>query len=457
MTRHLSSILVATVATAALAGCANRKLERIAATTTDGRVVSIDSVTSSYQSSGITVIQRHNAANPIVAVDVYLLGGLREVSAATQGIEALALSASQYGTAKYPGAAARAALGQTGSRIVVSPEEDWTIYGFRGIREEFDSTWNVFADRLTHPTLAERDVRTTRNRMIGSVRQRFNSPDGAITAIADSFAFNGHPYALNPYGTERSLASLDSAAVARFVAERMVRSRMLIVVVGNVDRPTVERAIGRTFAELPLGSYQWTLPERAKLPGSRALLVQRPMATGYLLGMYQGPPASAGDYQSFRVAVAFLGSLVTQAVREEQGLSYAAYAPFVDRGIGAGGLYVSTSKPVQALDEMHRQVQRMREFPDDYPMYAFTSQFVFDYLAKNSTSADQAAALARAQLYRGDYRIAMREMDDMRRVSASSISTAARRYFTNMQFVYLGDTTRAGPELRKAMQRVGGQ
>ena len=436
------------------AACVNRKAERIAATTSDGRIVSIDSVTDMYDASGVRVIQRRNAANPVVAVDVYLLGGLREVTPATQGIEYALLSASQYGTEHYPGGAARAALRRTGSRVVVEPEEDWTNYGFRGVRSEFDSTWNVFADRLMHPALAQRDVETTRNRLIGTVRQRYNSPDGAITAIADSFAFAGHPYALRPSGTEASLASLDSAALARFAATQMVRSRMLVVMVGDVDRPAVEKAIARTFAQLPAGAYHWALPAREKVD-SRIALVEREMPMNYALGLYEGPPASAQDYASFRVAVAMLGSMVTHAVREERGLSYAAYAPFYDRGVSAGGLYASTNQPVAALEQMREQVQRMRSFPPDYPVSSFTKQFVLEYLAQNSTSAEQAGSLARAQLYRGDYHLAMKEMDDLRHVSSTSIGAAARRYFTNMRFVYLGDTLRAGHDLREALTRVG--
>jgi zinc protease len=438
----------------AAAACVNRKAERIAATTADGRIVSIDSVTEMYDAGGVRVIHRRNAANPVVAVDVYLLGGLREATAATQGLEYLLLNASQYGTQHYPGSMARAALRRTGSRIVIEPEEDWTKYGFRGVQDEFDSTWNIFADRLMHPALAEHDVETTRNRLIASVRQRYNSPDGAITAIADSFAFAGHPYALSPSGTEASLASLDSAALAGFAAARTVRSRMLVVVVGDVDRPAVERAIARTFAQLPAGDYRWVLPERLKVD-SRVALVEREMPMNYMLGVYEGPPASANDYASFRVAVAMLGSMVTHAVREERGLSYAAYAPFYDRGVSAGGLYASTNQPIAALEQMREQVQRMRAFPADYPVSSFTKQFVLEYLGQNSTSAEQAGSLARAQLYRGDYRLAMKEMDDLRHVSSSAIGAASRRYFTNMRFVYLGDTTLAGRDLREALLKVG--
>jgi hypothetical protein len=49
----------------------------------------------------------------------------------------------------------------------------------------------------------------------------------------------------------------------------------------------------------------------------------------------------------------------------------------------------------------------------------------------------------------------MKEMDDLRHVSSSAIGAASRRYFTNMRFVYLGDTTLAGRDLREALLKVG--
>ncbi|HVD06690.1 MAG TPA: insulinase family protein, partial [Gemmatimonadaceae bacterium] len=150
------AILVAGTATA----CATAHPEQqLSVTADDGRLVPLDSVTTSYMVNGVKVIQRPNAANDVVAVNLYLLGGVRQLTPPTQGIEKVLLVASEYGSAKYPGGALRRAWSLTGSEIMISPEPDWTVYGFEGVRQEFDSSFAVFADRLMHPTLAPKSVK----------------------------------------------------------------------------------------------------------------------------------------------------------------------------------------------------------------------------------------------------------------------------------------------------------
>jgi zinc protease len=261
-------------------------------------------------------------------------------------------------------------------------------------------------------------------------------------------AYPGHPYALRPEGTEASLAGLDSAALVRFRAEHFVTSRMLVVVVGGIDRATVEAAVARTLAHLPPGDYQWTLPPAPPRQdaGRNVTFVSRPAATNYVLGLFHGPPASAPDAPAFRLATALLSARLHQAVREQRGLSYAAFAPYIDRGVAAGGVYMSTTAPAAALDVARAQLDTLRrQSLAGAPMHFFTQQFVTEYIGNNLTSADQADFLARAQLYRGDYHAASREMEALRHVTGSDVSQAARRYLTRARFVYIGDSTRVRP------------
>lgn len=425
------------------AGCASARPEqRMAVTTAEGRLVPLDSVTTSYTVGGVRVIQRPNYANDAVAVNLYLLGGTRQLTPATQGVESLLLHVAEYGSASYPRGVSRTAWGLTGSRLVIDPESDWTLYGFRGIRQEFDSSWNILADRLMHPTLQPADVELVRSRLIARIRQRKDDPDGYVSLLADSVAFWGHPYGLQPDGTEAALAALDSAALARYAAEQMVTSRMLLVVVGEVPRQTIEAAIQRTLAKLPAGSYTWTLPALKTRTASDVAFVPRSLATNYVLGFFQGPPTSADDYPAFRVAVAFLSSMINHSVREERGLSYSAMAPYLERGITTGAIYVTTTQPARVMPIIRAQIDTLRNIPSGISLHYFTDQFIMDYFAENMTNAAQADFLARAQLYRGDYHRATQSMEDLRGVGVYQMRTAASRYFRNIHFVYIGDTTR---------------
>jgi zinc protease len=435
---------LAVAASLTVAGCATARPEKnLTATTEDGNLVPLDSVTFSYDVGGVHVIQRPSFGNDVVSVHLYLLGGTRQLTPATQGIEKLLLRTSEYGTAKYPGDATRAAWARTGSQILVSADDDWTLFGFRGIHSEFDSSWNVFAERVMHPTLASKDVQLVRSQLIGGIRQRINDPDSYAMMLADSVAFSGHPYGLQTSGTEASLASLDSAALAHYQATQMVTSRMLLVAVGNLSRSQLEAAVGRTLAKLPTGNYVWALPEPLPASPSSVTMIQRPIATDYILGLYQGPPASDKDYAALRVATALLSSQMHSEIREEHALSYAAGAPYIERGIGTGAVYVSTSAPATVLPMIRKAMKEMKQL--DWGMLSmryFTDQFVMDFLAENMTSTAQADFLARAQLYRGDFHLAGKSMEELRHLSSTQLRSVSRKYFQNIHFVYLGDTTR---------------
>lgn len=422
--------------------CASAPPERaMSVITAEGRLAPLDSVTISYDVAGIRVIQRPNYANDAVAVNIYLLGGTRQLTAATQGVESLLLHDGEYGTQKYPGSDWRAAWGLTGSRLVIDPEADWTVYGFRGIRQEFDASWDAFADRLMHPTLSSSSLKISRARLVADSRLESDEPDVYIEKLADSVAFAGQPYGLNPDGTEATLAALDSATVAKY-EEQIVKSRLLLVVVGNVTRAQVEAAVSRTLAALPAGSYAWTLPTGSNASNSTINLRSRILPTNYVVGIFRGPDAASSSSPAFRVAVALLSTGMTNAIREERGLSYAANAIWIERGATAGAIYVSTAAPTTVLPLISKQMDDIRHMPGPVNLHNFTDQFIVEYFADNMTNAGQADFLARAQLYQGDYRKASQAMEDLRHVSSDDVRDVATRYFNHIHFVYLGDTTR---------------
>ena len=80
--------------------------------------------TSALDVDGVRVIVRTNPANDVVAANLYLLGGTRQLTRETQGIEALLLAVSERGTRLYSREALRRAMAQTASTITVVPGDD---------------------------------------------------------------------------------------------------------------------------------------------------------------------------------------------------------------------------------------------------------------------------------------------------------------------------------------------
>lgn len=411
-----------------------------------------DSLTVAYTVAGVHVIQRLTPANDVVAVDLYLDGGVQQLTASTAGIEELALRTSVYGSAHYPGTTSRQALGRTGSEWTLDPETDWTMVGFRGVTDQFDSSWAVFADRIVHPTLDSASLALVRDRMVREARLRMLDPEGVAHYIADSLAFEGHPYALNPAGTESSLTSLSSEIVRRYVSDEFVTSRLLLVVVGNIPRPRLEPLVAATLGTLPAGAYHWSIPPDVPRRPSSLTFVPRVTHTNYIVGYFAGPSIASRDYPAFRIATAILSSRLSSAIRYDADLSYSAGAPYQGRAIASGGLYASTTTPMLVMALMRQQLDSMKKA--EYGAYAlseFARGYRSDYLLLNESNQSQAALLAHAQLLQGDYHRASAELDVLEHVSPVEVTRVTKTYMRDIQFVYVGDTTRVRRTWVKSM------
>jgi zinc protease len=225
---------------------------------------------------------------------------------------------------------------------------------------------------------------------------------------------------------------------------------MLLVVVGNVTAAEIDRLVATTLGKLPRGQYVWSLPPELPRKEPSLTSLSRPLATNYLLGYFPGPPVGSRDYSAFRVANALLGGKLSYVIREERKLSYAAYAPFLDRAVSAGGVYVSTSNPEEVIPLIRRTLGEVMSNGLSWErLPSFVSQFTIEFLLDQETYDGQASELARAYLLRGDFRKTSEWLAELKRVSPVMMQNVSRRYFNNIQYVYIGDTAAINRAFRR--------
>ena len=412
-----------------------------------------DTGTVGYEVDGIRVIQRHSRSGDIVVANLYLLGGVRQVTAENAGIELILLEASERGTRTYSRDRLRRSLAQLGTSITTSVGVDWSRIGLRATRSTLDSTWNIMASRISEPRFDSSEVTLIKRQLIAGVRQREDSPDAQVEFVADSFAFAGHPYQLPAAGTEGSLSRISIADLQRYQHAQVVKSRMLLVVVGNVGRAQIERLVRGSLSRLPAGNYNWTLPDTLPRSKSAALTINRDLPTNYILGLYPGPRADSPDYHALRIATAILSGQLFSEVRSKRNLTYAVDAPFIERAVSAGGLYVTTVSPERTLEVMRQELLDLQTGTiEPKALERLILQFITQYFLDNESGVQQADFLARAELYYGDFRRADRFVDELRAITPADIQRAAIRYMRDFRFVYLGDSRKA-PDAVRLMER----
>jgi len=401
-----------------------------------------DTATVGYVVNGVRVIQRKTTASIVVA-NLYLLGGVRQTTPRTAGIENFLLAIGDRGTQKYPKDVLRRAIARTGSEIDVAPSVDWTLVSIHTTTSELDSTWSIFADKIMHPTLDSNDVEFVRDQMVSGVRQRVDSPEATLDYLSDSIAYAGTPYALSPVGTESSLSKISRAELRAYERDQMVTSRMLLVIVGNVSRAKVEALVGSTIGKLPAGKYVWTMPDTMPTRPADVTFDQRPLPTNYIQGFINGPPANSPDAPALRVAAAILSGRMFAEIRSRRNLTYAVSANFRDRGLTSTELYVTTTSPDTTVALMQEQVADLQDGEiETARLRPLVQQFITEYFLDNETITAQADFLARNQLYRGDFHAASRFVSDLRAVTGADVRRVARAYFKNVRWAYVGDPSR---------------
>ena len=142
------------------------------------------------------------------------------------------------------------------------------------------------------------------------------------------------------------------------------------------------------------------------------------------------------------------GECVFADIRTRRNLTYDVHAPFVENAAVLGGLYVTTTSPDVTLGLMRAHVTELqRELLDAEGLKRLSAQFVTEYLLDNETNAAQADFLARAELFRGDFKVAERFVDELRDVTPREVRAAAQKYMKNMRFAYVGDSTKVDRRL----------
>jgi zinc protease len=283
------------------------------------------------------------------------------------------------------------------------------------------------------------------------VRQRRDDPDALLEYLADSVSYVAHPYGIDPIGNERSLAALTRDDIRRYHATQMSASRLLLVVVGRVDRSRIERLVRSTIATLPRGTYVWSPPAEPSAKGDALVSVQRSLPTNYILGYFHGPPSTSPDYAALRIATAVLSGQLFGEIRSRRNLTYAVNAPFLERALSAGGIYVTTVSPELTMRLIHDELGALKDvLVRDEGLDQLVQQFITEYFLDNETNVAQADFLARAYLYEGDYRAADRFVARLRSVTPTDVRRVARTYLNDARFAYIGDTTKIS---RQALTR----
>ncbi len=392
-----------------------------------------------FDINGMKVLIKRRIGTPTVAAGLYFRGGVKNITAENAGIEALTVYTAAEASKAYPRTRLRKETSSVGTVISAGATYDFSAISMACTKEAFDNSWKIFADVAINPTFAPEDVERIRGTFLTGLRAQNDSPETALEVLNSSVIYAGHPYANDPSGTIANISRFKPVDLVAYHKTLLQTSRMLLVIVGDIDPASLKPQLEASFGKLPRGNYKDDPLPAIGFPRPSVEVTSKPVETNYVKGTFAAPSLRDPDYYAMRTAITVLQSNVFQEVRVRRNLSYAPDAALDDHAANTASISVSTTRPNEAVAVMLEEIKKIKQGSVEAETIAqMSAYFLTTYYIKQETNAAQAGELAQYELLGGGWRNSLDFLDRMRKVKPAEVQAAATKYMKNIRFVIVG-------------------
>lgn len=414
--------------------------------------------------NGLRVLHIERKRAPLVDVVAMIDAGIDSDPRDLPGLAGWTADMLTEGAGDLDAIAFSDAVGALGASIDSGAEPESAFVQLHSTSAKLPDAMKLFALALTKPRFDNKDWRRIQQQTFGYFMYQSQEPQ-ELAGLAGGRENWGadHRFGWNLRGTPKALVATKTADLKSFHAARYRPDTTTLVVVGDIDRRTLTKALEDT-----LGSWSATgsAPPQEKLAGpvqlksTRVVTVHVPSAAQTVLRVQTPAPA---DILPFTADVDVMNTLLggsftsrlNSNLRERNGFSYGASSRVGLFGFGNFFMVrTSVATPVtgralrEVLNELERitaepptpeEAERARNLaalsmPSAFDNGQGTADFWADIVARNTDPA-------RVQKF----------MSDAVKVDAKGVHAAAKRVMSNGNWTLLavGDMDKVGKELEE--------
>lgn len=398
--------------------------------------------------SGVKVIVQPSG-NQILEVQTIIKGGVQNYPASKQGIESLAMtSLTECGTKNDTKNSFKNKLDKVSAQIYASASKDYCSISMNCIKTDFASVWPLYADAITVSVFDEKEFNRIKQDAINGVRSQESQPDYAISNMATQIAFAGKDNAKRPEGTVATLSKLTAAETKAYYYSICTKARMLIVVVGEIDKAELEQKIATMLATVPEGK-PFTLKKETIAPTNNSFKAEKKdLATNYIQGITSAPAPGTPDFNAFNLAMRIFSQRHFLEVRTKNGLSYAPGSWFDGGSSPSANISVSTTEPNKYINVVKALIDKTKKegFTED-ELRNMKTQYLTGFFYRQETNNAQANSIVVNEVLHNNWRRALTISDDMKKVSLTELNNTFNKYIKNMVWAYQGNPFKANATL----------
>ena len=392
-----------------------------------------------FEVNGLKVLVKRREGSPTVSAGLFIKGGSRNITAENAGIEAFTLEAATEASVGFPRGKMRDELSRMGTVISSGVNYDYSVLSLRCTRPNFDRSWEIFTDVALRPSFAKEDVAQVQERLVASLLDDSDDPDTFLQRLSERAAYARHPYLNAVQGTAATIGKLTPDDLRAYHRKTFETSRLLLVVVGDLDVTKMRALVTSGLGKLPRGTYKADAVPQLAFDRSTVEITPRNLPTNYVQGYFTAPPLTSPDIYPMRIASSILRDRIFNEVRVKNNLSYAPDAFLRSQGANVGGIYVTAveaNKAVQLMLEEMTKLQKEQIKDDD--IQAIVAQYLTSYYLGQETNAAQVGELAQYELLGGGWRNSVMFVEQLSAVTPADVQRVAQKYLRNIRFVVLG-------------------
>lgn len=386
--------------------------------------------------------------NDIIQIQTIFKGGVQNYDTSKAGIENLSITAlTECGTANDDKNSFKNKLDNVSGRIYGNAGMDFSTFNLNCIKEDLNTVWPLYTDALTKPRFDEKEFARIKQDAINSIKEMESQPDYAIERLAKTTAFAGMDYAKDPSGTEVTVKNITAAQAKQFYGSIAVKSRMLIVVVANLDKSAIEQKIHSLLTAIPEGKPFVYKKETFVAKANTFKAEKKELATNYLQAVSSGPAPGTKDFNAFLLAMRIFYDRHFLEIRTNNGLSYAPFTYFDGGLTPSGNIGVSTTDPNKYIQVFNKLITKTRKGFTDEEVKNMKTTYITGQYYKQETNAAQASSLAANEVIHKNWRRAINLNEDLKNISAKDVTAAFNKYITNLSWVFQGDPAKVDKKL----------
>lgn len=410
-------------------------------------------------SNGIPVYVKINKANRVRNLTLVLRGGSLTTSPEKAGWPNIALKTMARASTTYPYEQATELLDATSSSISTATQFEYSTFSLNVLDKYFDSLLPVWGDMIMSPAFAQSDFDQAKSEAELTIQAKEQTPWALTQKLMNEKYFAGHPYGVNPDGTEATIGAATVQAMKQWYGENMSADRIFVVAVGDFSVETLEPALEGILGGLPNLSLGPVKAAPAFGRGAPGKLFTEPhdqsKGVVYLRGDFAAPAPGESDFMAANLAAKLFSDLLFTVVRDQYGAVYTPGAAVRAFGANYGSVSMyktsATDKIKSYIDEAADifasgrcvsvdptrpgEEAKFMEIPD--ALESYKRMFINEYFDAVRTNAAIAGLMIRSVVQTGSPSDWVYDVRRIAAVTPDEVASAFKTYILDGAFTWV--------------------